>query len=137
MTRWMFVVSTAVLGVVVACSGSTSNTGSGDGGTTTDSGADAGTHIETKDFDTSCTADSDCAPVTSGDACVICLCPNDAVAKKDLAAYQAKFQAARNACGPMPAIACAADCQASTVTCSAAKKCVFSLGTNADAGDGG
>lgn len=72
----------------------------------------------------SCSVDADCAPVYVGQACGTCTCPNAAIAAKELSRYEAEANAARQWCGPRPAIAC--DCIRFTVTC-ASGTC---LGTN-------
>ncbi len=117
----VLVVGTA-LGALLACSsGST-------GGTFADGGTEGGgstTTVETKGLDTSCETAADCIAVFAGSACSPCMCANDVIAKAAQASYDAKLEAARSACGPLPAIACAADCAEVKFSCSPASKCVL------------
>jgi hypothetical protein len=134
MKRWILWSASAIVGCLVACSSGTPiTTGTGDGGPGSDGGDtdsstnDGGTPvlpIATKDFDQTCTKDTDCALVTEGDVCAICSCANAAIAKTALDAYNTKRNQLSTECGPRPAIGCGVDCGQVTVTCSAAKKCV-------------
>ena len=136
MKRVMVLVIGAAVGALFACSSSSTGGTTGDGGTTEggSSGSSGGgsTTIDLTGLDTACTTTADCIDVFAGDACAICQCPSQVIAKKAQAAYDAKLTAARNACGPRPAIACAADCAQVAFSCSAGGKCV--LGLTADGG---
>lgn len=132
----VLVVGTA-LGALLACSsGSTGGTfadGGTEGGGTSDGGST--TTVETKGLDTSCETAADCIAVFAGSACSPCMCANDVIAKAAQASYDARLQAARSACGPQPAIGCAADCAEVKFSCSPASKCV--LGGSDAGADGG
>jgi hypothetical protein len=131
----VLVIGTTVSALFACSSGSTGGT-TGDGGTTeggSSGSSDGGsTTIDLAGLDTACTTTADCVTVVAGDACAICQCASQVIAKKAQAAYDAKLEAARNACGPRPAIGCAADCAQVAFSCSAAGKCV--LGITADGG---
>jgi hypothetical protein len=117
---------------VVACGG-----GAGsplDGGTSDASGNGRDFVIEAKDFDRSCSTGSDCVAVTSGDTCALCACANDAIAKRDLDAFNARRDRLKASCPPRPGIGCSGNCVEPAVSCSSEGKCVF--GT-ADAGTPG
>ena len=136
-TSMVLVVATAAAGVLFACSsgstGGTAGDGGTEGGSSGSSGSSGGnTTIDLAGLDTACTTVADCIDVFAGDACAICQCPSQVIAKKAQAAYDAKRTAAANACGPRPAIACAADCAQVKFSCSAAGKC--ELGGPADGG---
>lgn len=133
MKRMAVLVIVAALGAIFACSSGSTGGTAADGGST-DGGSSGGgsTTIDLTGLDTACTATTDCVAVVAGDACAICQCASQVIAKKAQAAYDAKLEAARNACGPRPAIGCAADCAQVVFSCSAAGKCV--LGITADGG---
>ena len=133
MKRMMVLVIGAAVGALFACSSGSTGGTTGDGGTTEGGSSGGGnTTIDLTGVDTTCTTTADCVTVVAGDACAVCQCANQVIAKKAQAAYDAKLAAARNACGPRPAIACAADCAQVVFSCSAAGKCV--LGITADGG---
>ena len=79
-------------------------------------GCGPATVLDAKQYDESCSVATDCTAEHLGDQCVVCGCPNGAIGKKDFARFTADQTNARNACGPMPAIGCAA-CAMPTVTC--------------------
>lgn len=120
--------------------GGTADAGSEDGGNT-DAGSVGPTVISASTYSQACAKDDDCAAVLEGSACVLCACPNAAIAKTDVAAFTKQREALKAACGPSPAIGCGVDCAQPVVSCSAAGKCVFGPGPDADAGadagDGG
>jgi hypothetical protein len=136
MKRVIVLVVGAAVGTLFACSSGSTGGTTGDGGTseggTSGSSGGGSTTIDLTGLDTACTTTADCVAVVAGDACAICMCASQVIAKKAQAAYDAKFEAARSACGPRPAIACAADCAQVAFSCSAAGKCV--LGITADGG---
>lgn len=76
-------------------------------------------------YDTTCTQDTDCIPVTVGDLCAPCTCPGAAIAAKAFASYAADYRARLSECpaeatgGPV----CAA-CPAPQVTCKRAEGAV-------------
>jgi len=76
-------------------------------------------------YDTTCTQDTDCTPVTVGDLCAPCTCPGAAIAAKAFASYAADYRARLSECpveatgGPV----CAA-CPAPQVTCKRAEGAV-------------
>lgn len=80
--------------------------------------------IEADGYADSCSGDQDCALVIEGNVCQPCGCPNEAIAKSALDAFQAELRAKKSLCkdpsggGP----ACAA-CPAYKATC-AGGKCV-------------
>jgi hypothetical protein len=134
MKTWKVLASGAAVAALLACtSGSTLDT-NGDGGSSDGGGSDGGgsTTIDIKDLDKTCTVTTDCVAVFTGDACAICQCANDVIAKKNQTAFDAKVRAAEASCGPRPAIACAADCAQVVFSCSGAGKCV--IGISADGG---
>lgn len=134
MKRMMVLVIGVAVGALFACSSGSTGGTTGDGGTTEggSSGNTGNTTIDLTGLDTACTTTTDCVAVVAGDACAICQCASQVIAKKAQTAYDAKAEAARKACGPRPAIACAADCAQVAFSCSAAGKCV--LGITADGG---
>jgi hypothetical protein len=76
------------------------------------------TVIDGKSYSKTCTLASDCVGVFFGDQCSPCGCANAAVATSAKITYDADRSAAIAACGPRPAIACAA-CQEVVVKCTA------------------
>jgi hypothetical protein len=58
----------------------------------------AGTSIDSHDYKRTCTADSDCALVYSGDLCAFCQCPNSGVATSDLAKFEADSTSRKGGC---------------------------------------
>ena len=140
MIQWMSV-SLVLVGVAVAaCSGTSTGTTSGGLG---DAGSDSGTSdggggtiVDPTTFDRTCTKDADCVGVITGNACLVCQCPNDAIAASQQASYTAEFAAARNKCGPLPAIACVS-CPPTHVSCSAAGKCTIGASVADGGTDGG
>ncbi len=137
MKTWIVLaIGTTAAGALFACSSGSTGGTTGDGGTTEggSSGSSGGgnTTIDLAGLDTACTSVEDCVTVVAGDACAICQCASQVIARKAQTAYDAKAAAARNACGPRPAIACAADCAQVKFSCSTAGQCV--LGGTADGG---
>lgn len=107
-----------------------------DGGVTDAADAsDAATVVDSSGYDHACTADSQCVAVFGGNICAVCSCPNDAINRSALAGFNAAVSAALNACGPRPAIACAA-CEDKPVAC-VAGRCAIVTATDAgpDAAD--
>jgi hypothetical protein len=49
-------------------------------------------------YSTSCSVDADCALATGGDTCQLCTCPNAAIAKASLDAYEADYRAHASQC---------------------------------------
>ena len=76
------------------------------------------TVIDGKAYSKTCTVAADCVGVFFGDQCTPCGCPNDAIASTERVNYAADRSAAIAACGPRPAIACAA-CQDVVLKCTA------------------
>ena len=131
----VLVVGAAVSALLACSSGSTGGTfadGGTEGGT---SGGGSTTTVEAKGLDTNCETAADCIAVFAGSACAPCTCANDVIAKAAQASYDARLQVARSACGPQPAIGCAADCAEVKFSCSPASKCV--LGGSDAGADGG
>ena len=78
------------------------------------------TEISAASYDQGCTSEVDCVPVFQGDTCAICACPNTAINTSQVARYEADVLSRRKACGPMPAVACAA-CSPRRALCTGSK----------------
>lgn len=65
----------------------------------------------------SCTTDDDCSVATVGEVCAPCKCPNAAIAKSALPAYEADYRAATSQCPPSDAQVKCAACQERKPTC--------------------
>jgi hypothetical protein len=79
--------------------------------------------IESDDFADSCTLDDDCTLVIEGDLCQPCSCPNEAIAKSALDAYQSKARALQSLCKSGGGSASCVACQEKKARCSG-NKCV-------------
>lgn len=78
--------------------------------------ASCSTQIDVTHYSQACTAATDCAAVFTGDTCAVCVCPNAAVSRQDLARYTADADALRVRCGPRPEARCGA-CMMRDVQC--------------------
>ena len=67
-------------------------------------------------YSTSCSVDADCASATVGDVCQPCACPNAAIAKSALQAYEGDYRAHDSQCHGTPGISCGV-CAPSKATC--------------------
>ncbi|GMU62421.1 MAG: hypothetical protein AMXMBFR34_41840 [Myxococcaceae bacterium] len=65
------------------------------------------TVLDASRFDQTCSSDSHCIVVFSGDVCAVCQCANDAINSGSLTAWNTERSRAVQWCGPQPAIACA------------------------------
>lgn len=66
--------------------------------------------LKISNYTLACQQDTDCVAVAIDDVCAACHCPNASIAQSSKSKYDADVQAAQTACGPRPAIACAAAC---------------------------
>jgi hypothetical protein len=94
--RFAFPVALCAL-ALLACSGRTVGTVSGDGGSSSSSGGGSSSgsgggscvDIVVSSFDTSCQQDTDCVPITAGEICPgTCPCGGSAINASDQARYQ-------------------------------------------------
>ena len=72
--------------------------------------------IDPTKYDQTCTQDTDCVPVGSGDVCTPCGCASTAVNTKDIAKYRADVEALKRGCGPKSTALCA-PCQQAEGAC--------------------
>jgi hypothetical protein len=63
--------------------------------------------VEAKNYDLTCTQDSDCAPVYFGDVCKSCFCANGAINVKSSAKYASDLKESKKYCGAVTEIGCA------------------------------
>jgi hypothetical protein len=92
-----------------------------------DSAKDGGkcVDIEPSSYDQSCTADSDCVGISSGQICTgyDCTCPNAAINKDDQASYEKVFSSVQPGPGPI------CECPALGLARCVKSKCDFVTGT--------
>lgn len=77
--------------------------------------------IEADSFPDTCAVDDDCTLVTEGDLCQPCSCPNEAIAKTALDAYQSKARALQSLCKSGGGAPSCAPCQEKKARCTGSK----------------
>ena len=77
--------------------------------------------IESDGFADTCSIDDDCALVTEGDVCQPCACPNEAIAKSGLEAYQSKVRALQSQCKSTGGAPSCAPCPERKARCTGGK----------------
>jgi hypothetical protein len=70
-----------------------------------------------------CTGDEDCALAAAGDVCQPCKCPDEAIAKSAVDAYESDLRALQSLCRSRTGAASCAPCEAKKPRCSG-NKCV-------------
>lgn len=76
--------------------------------------------MRASDYPQACAGDAECALVTEGSVCQVCACPNAAVAKTSLPAYESEQRAAESSCAGTGTVACG-PCQSQVAKCTASK----------------
>jgi len=120
---WLGAATLVLVHVTAACDASSPPPASDDGGSTPTS--DAGSSIDPTTYDRTCAVDDDCVAVAGDDVCAPCPCPDDAIARRSLAAFESQRAERKRACPVREGIGCQPSCLPLVVHCNDARQCVF------------